>query len=58
MAVRFALRLGRARGHEKRRECLYYHELDMETLVCPRGLEFSLSRLETRLRAAHRAVWS
>ena len=32
------------------RECTYRRELDLETLVCTRGREFPLSRLESRLR--------
>ena len=32
------------------RECGYRRELEMETLVCTRGRDFPLSRLESRLR--------
>jgi hypothetical protein len=32
------------------RDCLYRRELDMETLVCTRGRDFPLVKLDTRLR--------
>lgn len=41
---------GRREGLKSVRQCLYRKQLDLETLVCTRGRDFPLSRLELRLR--------
>jgi hypothetical protein len=40
---------GKQDGMHRHRECIYRAELDMKTLVRTRGLNFPLSRLESRL---------
>jgi len=37
------------RSAEPLRKCVYRKQLELETLVCTRGPNFPLSRLETRL---------
>jgi hypothetical protein len=41
---------GRREGLKSIRECKYRKALDLETLVCTRGRDFPLSRLEACLR--------
>ena len=41
---------GNRDGLKSIKQCMYRRELDLETLVCTRGRDFPLSRLETRLR--------
>jgi hypothetical protein len=41
---------GRREGSKTIRECKYRRELDLETLVCTRGLAFPLSSLERCLK--------
>ena len=36
-------------GMKRIRECVYRKQLDLDTLVCTRGPNFELSRLESRL---------
>src|ERR1700737_1463180 len=40
---------GYREGTRSMRRCVYRKQLDLETLVCMRGPNFSLSRLESRL---------
>ena len=51
---RVKVRCRRGRGDEERRkssrECANHQELDLETLVCTRGPDFPLSKLQFRLR--------
>ena len=40
---------GYREGTRSMRRCVYRKQLDLETLVCTRGPNFALSRLEARL---------
>ena len=40
---------GYREGTKSMRRCLYRKQLDLDTLVCTRGPNFPLSRLESRL---------
>ena len=40
---------GYREGTKSMRRCIYRKQLDLETLVCTRGPNFPLSRLESRL---------
>ena len=40
---------GQRDGMKRVRECIYRKQLDIDTLVCTRGPNFPLSRLESRL---------
>lgn len=40
---------GQREGMKRIRECIYRKQLDLDTLVCTRGPNFPLARLETRL---------
>jgi DNA-directed RNA polymerase subunit RPC12/RpoP len=48
--VRMRCAFGKHDGMKSIRACIFQCELDMETLVCTRGRDFPLSRLESRLR--------
>jgi hypothetical protein len=40
---------GQREGMKRIRECVYRKQLDLDTLVCTRGPNFPLARLESRL---------
>jgi hypothetical protein len=43
---------GHREGTKSMRRCVYRKQLDLDTLVCTRGPNFPLSRLESRLMCA------
>jgi hypothetical protein len=43
---------GHREGTKSMRRCVYRRQLDVDTLVCTRGPNFPLSRLESRLMCA------
>ena len=45
-----SVRLGQARGHEKRSSVLGKAELDLHTLIWTRGSAFPITSLEARLK--------
>ncbi len=49
LGIAHAVRPWSARGMKRVRECVYRKQLDIDTLVCTRGPNFPLSRLELRL---------
>jgi len=47
--VRMRRTKGYREGTKSMRRCIYRKQLDLDTLVCTRGPNFPLSRLESRL---------